>query len=114
MRATIVGGLLVVLALAGCSRPAEVPECVGTAGDDAERLVDRVPYPLSGGGTAVASEIDMTDDPPTGRVSPQSSDPDEQGAREVTIGATFELEGTTYEVVRICVGSMDVVVDEDR
>lgn len=111
MRARSAAVVLVSLALVlvGCSRAEEPPECVGTAPDDAERLVDRVPYPLSGGGDAVVTDIDMAADPPTGRVWPESSDESERGARWVTVGATFDLEGTTYEVVQICVGEMRVV-----
>lgn len=82
---------------------------MGEAVDGAQRLTDMVPGDLSGGGRAVASEIDMAATPPTADLGITAPSTGGTVRVDVSVGTTFEAEGATYDVVRVCAGGVDVV-----
>lgn len=98
-----------LLVLAACSRPTEPPECVGEVVEGAERVAVMVPTQMSGGGRAVAAEVDMAADPPTADLSVTSPTLDVSLRVDASVGSTFDAEGTTYQVVRVCESGLDVV-----
>ncbi|WP_456786056.1 hypothetical protein [Cellulomonas sp. P5_C5] len=108
-RRVVPAAVVSLLVLAGCTQPTETPDCVGDVVEGAERIAVMVPTPLSGGGRAVAAEVDMTASPPTADLSVTSPSLDESLRVDVSVGTTFDGESTTYEVVRICESGLDVV-----
>lgn len=75
----------------------------------AERVAVMVPTQMSGGGRAVAAEVDMAADPPTADLSVTSPTLDVPLRVDASVGSTFDAEGTTYQVVRVCESGLDVV-----
>lgn len=98
-----------LVVLAACTRPTEPPECVGEVVEGAERVAVMVPTPLSGGGRAVVAEVDMAADPPTADLSVTAPSLEDPLREDVSVGATFDAEGVTYEVVRVCESGLDVL-----
>ncbi|GEK23042.1 hypothetical protein [Cellulomonas xylanilytica] len=102
-----------LLVLAGCTEPTDPPDCVGEVHEAAERIAVMVPTPLSGGGRAVAAEVDMAASPPTADLSVTAPSLEEPLREDVSVGTTFDAEGTTYEVVRVCEAGVDVLPSTD-
>ncbi|KQR17316.1 hypothetical protein [Cellulomonas sp. Leaf334] len=98
-----------VLVLAGCTQPADPPECVGDVVEGAERVAVMVPTPLSGGGRAVVAEVDMAASPPTADLSVTAPSRDGLLRVDASVGSVFDAEGVEYEVVRVCESGLDVV-----
>lgn len=93
----------------GCADSPFGPHCVGEeAGDEA--VGTGSDHSLPGGGSVRIGSLELDDDPPTVNLSLGDATEDErQNALDMQLGDTFELQGSSYELVGACEGERDVV-----
>ncbi len=93
---------LAAATLSACSSDGDDRWCVG-AEDGEVSLSPGVDNPLPGGGSAGIASLRLDDDPPAVNLSlGDATEAERQAAVDMQVGDTFELQGTSYELVGAC------------